>query len=100
MVELCPGSCRRHFDAYDLSVDVSQAKREVVFWKVGRTAPGESRPSMQKKLPDHSVEVAHFANGRLFQRKRSVNQKTVIVPIEFVSMEGIRKSSGSGRWSA
>ena len=52
---------------------------------------------MQKKCPDRSVEVAICANGRLFQRKRSVNQKTVIVPIEFVSMEGIRKSSGSGR---
>jgi len=39
---------------------VREAKREVVFWKVGRTTLGESRPSLQKKHPDHSVEVAHF----------------------------------------
>ena len=59
----------------DLSVDLSQAKREFVFWKVGRTALGESRPSMLMKRPDHSVDVAHFANGRLFQRKSSINEK-------------------------
>jgi len=27
-----------------LSVDVSQAKREVIVWKFGRTAVGESHP--------------------------------------------------------
>lgn len=35
----------------DLSVDVSQVAREVVVWKVGRTALGESCPSLQKKRP-------------------------------------------------
>jgi hypothetical protein len=48
-----------HYD--DLSVDVSQAKRAVLFWKIGRTAEGESHPSLLKKCPDQMVGVASHA---------------------------------------
>jgi transposase InsO family protein len=34
---------------------------KVVFWKVGRTTLGESRPSLLRKRPDHSVVVANCA---------------------------------------
>ena len=47
----------------DLSVDVSQAKRAALFWKIGRTAVGESHPSLLKKCPDQMVGVASYANS-------------------------------------
>ena len=50
----------------------------------GRTV--ESRPSVQKKRPDHSVEMATCTNDRLIQRRESCNQKMARVSFKTVSV--------------
>jgi len=55
----------------------------------GTSSPSPSQDlSLLKISPERSVAMANCANGRLFSRKGSGNQKTAGVRIEFVSARG------------